>query len=343
MQLTLAPTSQKSLKLRERNKMPLLSMKPCCSNLDGMRVDTRQAIDRIQAMKQQEHQYNSLDYFSVYIDTDSRSTLSDLSPSTKNTTPQRADVQCRMKMCEWCYQVVDYFKFNRETVQISMSYLDRFLATSQGRPYLGDRSGFQLVSIACLYLAIKVHEPMELDMLLLAELSRGCCSVAQITNMEKVILDALQWRMNPPTIGTFVQHIFALLPSSVPACVRKSLMDVAHYQTELAIFDYGLSVTSRPSAIATAAVINAMEGMDAVSFSSSLKNTCLSHMSTMIGFTSCMDGVPECRKRLMRYLRESPVEIIMSAPKRSQPCDLVRQKSSTRSSMGKNSPVAIHQ
>ena len=35
----------------------------------------------------------------------------------------------REKICEWCYQVVDHFDFNREIVSVAMSYLVRYLST----------------------------------------------------------------------------------------------------------------------------------------------------------------------------------------------------------------------
>ena len=39
------------------------------------------------------------------------------------------DYVCRLKMTQWCYTVIDYIKFRRETVSIAMSYLDRFLCS----------------------------------------------------------------------------------------------------------------------------------------------------------------------------------------------------------------------
>jgi hypothetical protein len=216
-------------------------MKLYSNNADLTWADKQQTIDRLRVMAQQVQFYYS---------------IGNLSHSNYDIV---ATASSRMKMCKWCYQVVDYFKFSRETVQIGMSYFDRFLATPQGRRCLEDRSAFQLACITCMYVAIKVHEPIELDASLLCELSRGAYSVSEITQMEKVILQELQWRVNPPTATAFVQHIFSLLPSSSFDKKCERLRSALH-QAELSVFDYSLVFTATPFKIAAAAVLNAIEG-----------------------------------------------------------------------------------
>jgi Cyclin, N-terminal domain len=88
------------------------------------RLDASEIADRIKVMKRQEK--------STYACTDY------LKDNEKRLRKSRkaVDEDCRIKMCEWCYQVVDFCKFRRETVSISMSYLDRYLGTKKGRHVL---------------------------------------------------------------------------------------------------------------------------------------------------------------------------------------------------------------
>jgi len=282
--------------------MPLLSMKSCCSSVEK-ETGVDGAFDRVRAMLQQEKHYSAMNYFFLsHYDIGSGPTSL---ASAKSNIPQinrtelRADVQCRLKMCQWCYQVVDYFKFNRETVQIGMSYFDRFLSTPQGRPYLQDRSNFQLACITCLYVAIKVHEPIELDMSLLCELSRGSYTVSQISRTEMIILEALQWRLNPPTTTAFVQHIFKLLASSFSHDL-KPLMDIALYQAEVSVFDHSIILNNKASAIAIAAVLNALEGIEVSVFS------VVKSMRSITGMTSDLISIQDCQKKLMSSINGEP-------------------------------------
>ena len=213
------------------------------------RMDASEVADRIRAMRKQEQ----TTYFcSDYLKENERELRRAKKP---------VDEECRVKMCEWCYQVVDFCKFRRETVSISMSFLDRFLASPKGRYALFDRKDYQLVAMTTLYMAIKLHEPLEMETSLLADLSRGAYTELEITLMEQSILDALNWRIQGPTILSFVQHFLALLPNSVNPSVSTAIMDYARFQTELSTPCYGL-VTVPQSELALAAILNAVEGID---------------------------------------------------------------------------------
>lgn len=171
------------------------------------------------------------------------------------------DEDCRVKMCEWCYQVVDFCKFRRETVGIGMSALDRYLCTSAGRKALCNRKEYQLAAMTTLYIAIKIHEPLEMETSLLADLSRGCYNEMEFVEMEQQVLMALEWRVNGPTPLGFIQHFMALAPDTLHPDVVDVIFDYARFQTELAISEHAF-VAIKPSEIALAAVLNAMEGLD---------------------------------------------------------------------------------
>lgn len=211
--------------------------------------ETQEIPDRLALMLQQEeNEYRVTDYLKE-------------NEEMRKKAAKPVDEDCRVKMCEWCYQVVDFCKFRRETVGIGMTYLDRYLCSDSGKKALGDRKEYQLVAMTCLYIAIKLHEPLEMETSLLADLSRGCYTEMEFANMEQKILLALLWRVNGPTALGFVQNYLLFLPESVHSAVVLAVWDYARYQTEMAISDHTF-VKMKPSITGIAALLNAMEGMD---------------------------------------------------------------------------------
>eukprot|EP00538_Stauroneis_constricta_P013548 CAMPEP_0119546296 /NCGR_PEP_ID=MMETSP1352-20130426/781_1 /TAXON_ID=265584 /ORGANISM="Stauroneis constricta, Strain CCMP1120" /LENGTH=321 /DNA_ID=CAMNT_0007590985 /DNA_START=107 /DNA_END=1072 /DNA_ORIENTATION=+ len=172
-----------------------------------------------------------------------------------------ADVECRFRMIEWCYQIVDFCRFERATVAVAISYLDRFLASAAGRAVLKDRTQFQLAAMTCLYTAVKIHEPEAMEPKLIASLSRGAFTPQQVERMEVMILNAIQWRVNPPTAVAFCQLLLDHL--SLGAHEQTAIMDLAKFQTELAVSDYAF-VSVAQSSIGFAAFMNALESLQII-------------------------------------------------------------------------------
>lgn len=79
--------------------------------------------------------------------------------------------------------MIDHFDFSREVVSVSISYLDRYLATRSV-----NKQVFQLAAMTSLFLAIKLFEPGRLSMQSMIELSRGYFTVKQMEAMELEIL-----------------------------------------------------------------------------------------------------------------------------------------------------------
>jgi Cyclin, N-terminal domain len=128
-----------------------------------------------QQQQQDERNPNSLDIQSTFKAT--------VASSSSSSSQSGINEVWREKICEWSYQVIDHFDFSREVVSVSIHYLDRFLATTPVNKKL-----FQLVAMTALYLAIKIHEPANLTMKSMIELSRGYFSPAQMAEMEMAIL-----------------------------------------------------------------------------------------------------------------------------------------------------------
>lgn len=172
----------------------------------------------------------------------------------------RIDEYCREQIVEWSFRVVDYFRIDREVVSLSLSMLDRFLATCKC-----DRTTFKLAATTTLQLAVKLLHPCKLgDLGILSDLSRGEFDMVDVRDMESHILKSLAWSLHPPTANAFstllLDFVFADGAVNMTCDDIDDLHDISSFFTELALCDY-FFVTMRPSAVALACIINALEGM----------------------------------------------------------------------------------
>lgn len=183
------------------------------------------------------------------------------------------DEECRTKMAQWCFQVIDYIKFRRETVSIAMNYLDRFLCCGcpRAEKVMNSRREYQLASMTTLFMAIKLNEPIVVDIHLMAELSKGVYKESDFLSMESDILFGLNWYVNGPTAYSFAVHLLTLLQhkqdqiqsmgtGSSPSININELLQLAAYKIELAVGEHKL-MTQKPSVIATASIWSCLEDL----------------------------------------------------------------------------------
>lgn len=208
-------------------------------------------ISTIEAMcRQEDTGYTCSDYLHQY---------NNIVPGPRK--PIMVDRECRSKMVQWCYQIVDFCKFNKETVAISINFLDRFLLTELGLVTLQEPTIYQLAAMTCLYTAIKIHEPEAMDPQLVSNLSHGAYTIEQVEAMEMAILQAIQWKVNTPTALAFVRQFLGLLPSKVlDKATKAAAYDLARNQAEFSIRDYKF-VTVKASTVAYAALMNALDSL----------------------------------------------------------------------------------
>jgi hypothetical protein len=158
-----------------------------------------------------------------------------------------------------------------------MNYLDRYIAVSlatscstssrktAAASSLLDKRQYQLAAMTCLYISIKLHEPLAMDASLLAEISAGCYTTSEILSMESHILQVLQWKLNGPTLQEYISLLLGLVNPEwygYELSTLKELLDVSHFQCELAICDYELSIHCPPSVVALSCILNALEGIE---------------------------------------------------------------------------------
>ncbi|XP_052200793.1 cyclin-D3-3-like [Diospyros lotus] len=112
----------------------------------------------------------------------------------------------RREAVDWMLKVNAHYSFSALTAVLAVNYLDRFLFGFQFRPENPWMT--QLAAVACLSLAAKVeetHVPLLLDFQV--EESRYVFEAKAIQRMEVLVLSTLQWRMNPVTPLSFLDHI----------------------------------------------------------------------------------------------------------------------------------------
>lgn len=185
---------------------------------------------------------------------------------SKPITSFPIDAACRVKMAQWCFQVVDYANFKRSTVSFAITLLDRFLSCHQSCPHVMKsllcRKTYQLTCMTCLFMAIKTNETADVSGNVFSNLSRDAFVAEDLTSMELKILQTLQWRINGPTPFDLLQYITLVLP-----CFSKSrlsetdlvnIVELSSFQLDLSVGDYYF-MTEKRSTIAIAALCNVLE------------------------------------------------------------------------------------
>jgi len=214
-----------------------------------MNTSVEQTLDTVHAMRRQEElAYSVSDYLSCL-------------PETNAALETPVDATCRHVMAKWCNEIADFCDYKRETVAIAMNCLDRFMASPSGYEVLLDRNQYQLAAMTALYSSVKIHEQEAMDPRLVSTLSRGAHSAEAVEAMESKMLNAIQWRINPPTAMSFVRSMIDLIPDHLMnSCEKETVADITKFQIELAVNEYKFC-TVNASSIAYACALNAMESV----------------------------------------------------------------------------------
>ncbi|XP_042488645.1 cyclin-D3-1-like [Macadamia integrifolia] len=116
----------------------------------------------------------------------------------------------RREVVEWMLRVIAHYAFCPLTAVLAVNHLDRFFSSfdfQRDKPWMA-----QLAAVACLSLAAKVEEtqvPLLLD--LQVEESKYVFEAKTIQRMELLVLSTLNWKMNPVTPLSFLDHIIRRL------------------------------------------------------------------------------------------------------------------------------------
>jgi hypothetical protein len=126
----------------------------------------------------------------------------------------------RESLCIWGYSVIAHCRgIDRSVVAVAISYFDRFLSSSDpsARQALNHTVKFQLVFVASLIIALKVHSSLNVGANFISDvLCDDLYSAKDITDTENKILRALNWHLNGPTPRDFIGGFLEVIPYRKP-------------------------------------------------------------------------------------------------------------------------------
>ena len=237
-------------------------------------------------------------------------------------------------MVQWCTQVTDYCEFSRETVAVALSYVDRYLSiisrattsstatgqqqqphhhfTDEQRAPLHDRREYQLLCMTALHTAIKIREPLEMDTELVAELSRGTYTAADVAWMEQQLLQVLGWRLAGPTSLDFCRHLVELVAAAANGDsdsdrVADAMVELCQLQTELASADYRF-VPLNPSTVAVSSILNAIEALGEDVIVPTARLVMVETIRRVTKIDVSAKAIRVCRDELMKGLASAGVD-----------------------------------
>lgn len=130
----------------------------------------------------------------------------------------------RWILVDWLVEVAEEYKLSMQTLQVTVSYIDRFLSDMHVQ-----RTKLQLVGVTCMLLAAKYEEiypPAIEEFVYITDntYSRDqvrsnflfCSLTPEILKMEHVVLNALRFDMGSATPLTFLEQYLAVMHPPEP-------------------------------------------------------------------------------------------------------------------------------
>ncbi|BAF15478.1 cyclin-B2-1 [Oryza sativa Japonica Group] len=159
----------------------------------------------------------------------------------------QGDINEKMRaiLIDWLIEVHHKFELMDETLFLTVNIVDRFLEKQ-----VVPRKKLQLVGVTAMLLACKYEEvavPVVEDLVLISD---RAYTKGQILEMEKLILNTLQFNMSVPTPYVFMRRFLKAAQSD------KQLQLLSFFILELSLVEYQM-LKYRPSLLAAAAVYTA--------------------------------------------------------------------------------------
>lgn len=120
----------------------------------------------------------------------------------------------RRQIVEWMYVLIKYCKLRHEATAAAVYYLDAAVMCESSTLVNSPRD-YQLCAMTALHLALKVYDSPTVRVVKLSclvKLGNGEFTEQDIIQKEQDLVQALGWRINPPTADCFLQRYMELLP-----------------------------------------------------------------------------------------------------------------------------------
>lgn len=160
---------------------------------------------------------------------------------------QQHDITDRMRgiLIDWLVEVHYKFELMEETLYLTVNLIDRFLERQTV-----SRKKLQLVGVTAMLLACKYEEisvPVVEDFIVISD---KAYTRSEVLDMEKVMVNTLQFNLSVPTPYVFTKRFLKAAQS------QKELEALAFYLMDLCLVEYEM-VKFPPSLLAAAAVFTA--------------------------------------------------------------------------------------
>ncbi|XP_039041744.1 G2/mitotic-specific cyclin-2-like isoform X2 [Hibiscus syriacus] len=157
------------------------------------------------------------------------------------------DINQRMRgiLIDWLIEVHYKFELMEETLFLTVNLIDRFLAIKQIT-----RKKLQLVGITAMLLACKYEEvcvPVIEDLILISD---KAYTRKEVLDMEKLMINSLQFNLSVPTPYVFMRRFLKAAQSN------KKLELLSYFMIELSFVEYEM-LKFPPSLLAAAAIFTA--------------------------------------------------------------------------------------
>eukprot|EP00934_Nitzschia_sp_Nitz4_P003977 Nitzschia sp. Nitz4//scaffold186_size43309//37472//38560//NITZ4_007325-RA/size43309-processed-gene-0.10-mRNA-1//-1//CDS//3329539782//3967//frame0 len=214
---------------------------------------------------------------------------------------------------QWMYSVVEVFDLVPRIVPTAMNFLDRSM-------YKMPSEEFHLLGLACLSLAIKVHDTKMFPMDQLMRIGQANVSVDQLIEMERRLLKVLAWKLHPTTPQCFLHQFVTLVPDYAVEAIRSKALFLIRQGLLL-------NLPQSPSILAYASLLAAME--HDLSLSTQVKQTFCVHVLKVAGLSATTPGLAEAYQALVPQHPRNMSNMHPSAP--SRPASPVAQQAPTLS------------
>ncbi|KAH7850386.1 hypothetical protein Vadar_032143 [Vaccinium darrowii] len=168
-----------------------------------------------------------------------------------NYMAQQFDLNERMRgiLIDWLIEVHHKFELMEETLYLTVNLIDRFLAV---QPVV--RKKLQLVGVTAMLLACKYEEvsvPVVEDLILISD---KAYSRKEVLEMEKLMVNTLQFNLSVPTPYVFMRRFLKVAQSD------KKVELLSFFIIELCLVEYEM-LKFPPSLLAAAAVFTAQSAL----------------------------------------------------------------------------------
>ncbi|XP_039614571.1 G2/mitotic-specific cyclin-B1-like [Polypterus senegalus] len=166
----------------------------------------------------------------------------------------------RTILIEWLVQVHSRFQMLQETLYLTVGIIDRFL---QAHPV--HKSKLQLVGVTAMLIASKYEEIFSPRIADFSYITDHSCTRAQIREMERCILQVLNFNLSFPIALHFLRRVAKVGDAST------QLYALAKYLSELSLIDYDM-VHYPASQVSAAAFALALKVLDFGEWTSTLQH-----------------------------------------------------------------------